>query len=829
MTATFWWIRCGYRLQVHRHRPHPHHHRPHTTILQQQQHIRKVRPLLNCNYCRTITTCCQSCHHKKPTESTSSSSSSSCQFGTSGAHNDDICAYSKLKPPPPTPKPIIITSIIQYSSLVVPSTTIPLTTQLDHHRHPQQEPAKENEGTSLSTTIYTHRNDEDQEENPSVPPPQQYRWHAPPPPPRYYGAQSIQYTATSTTTTTTTKSPLCTPKWIQQPILPSIYHMHTSGSSSSRSRPPLFAILPDWIGPSFFDPRWWIHLFVPAQYPTSVQQPGYTHYAIYTFVASIAGSASMVLSTQTLLMTMMMTTTDIGATTNVINSSTLTDDRENHEMEHCEVTHSLSSTENNTTTLTDTAVAAASSSNTSAAVAAGALNWVFKDGIGQLGGIIVASYMGNLRYLDSNPKRYRMYAALALDIAAWMELCTPYVSVMMTTMTAGSAVGTWTTAAVVVPMACIATVGKNIGFILASASRATIHQALCTTHPTKPVTTTTTTSSSSSQSTKHHQQQQHNNLADVTAKFGSQSTAAGLLGTILGIAISSSCSSGTAPMSILIPFFGLVMIHQGGNYMALRSVALYHLNRQRLGIVLHDYVQQQQQQCFHVHYQKRPDHDSSTSDRYSTNDRPAKIMDKIVLTPAQVAEKEYFLPSLRFLSTFTASRSNDADDDEDNNLYWLAIGCSLPLICPNGPDQLVKLLQACSNEEEYVLNIERTGDASGGRKIQLSFFEPANSHDVLRGMLHAYRLRYELVQQQQQQYQQQMRGTTATTTTTLVHNDDESMMLQLIHHSHTWVQNNFPSFHDALQASGWNTPTTFVEEGRNTYRFAITFRKGTLN
>jgi Vitamin B6 photo-protection and homoeostasis len=616
--------------------------------------------------------------------------------------------------------------------------------------------------------------------------------------------------------------------------------MYTSGSSSSRSRPPLFTILPDWIGPSFFDPRCWIHLFVPAQYPTSVQQPGYTHYAIYTFVASIAGSASMVLSTQTLLMTMMMTTTttDIGATTNVTSSSILTDDRENHEMEHCEVPHSLSSTENNMTTLADTA-AAASSSNTNAAVAAGALNWVFKDGIGQLGGIVVASYMGNLRYLDSNPKRYRMYAALALDIAAWMELCTPYVSVMMTTMTAGSAVGTWTTAAVVVPMACIATVGKNIGFIMASASRATIHQALCTTHPTKPVTTTTTTlSSSSSQSTTqhhhhhHHHHQHHNNLADVTAKFGSQSTAAGLLGTILGIAISSSCSSGTAPMSILIPFFGLVMIHQGSNYMALRSVALYHLNRQRLGIVLHDYVQQQQQQqCFHVHYQKRPDHDSSTSGRYSANDRPARVMDRNVLTPAQVAEKEYFLPSLRFLSTFTASRSNaDADDDgEDNNLDWLAIGCSLPLICPNGPDQLVKLLQACSNEEEYVLNVECTGDASGRRKIQLSFFEPANSHDVLRGMLHAYRFRYELVQQQQQQYQRQMRGTFATITTTLVHNDDESMMLQLIHHSHAWVQNNFPSFHDALQASGWNTHTTFVEEGRNTYRFAISFGKGTLN
>jgi hypothetical protein len=114
--------------------------------------VRWQRPPLNCSFCRTITTCCQCCHHKKTTESSSSSSSSSCQFGTSGSHDDDICAYSKLKPPPPTP--IIITSVIQYPSLVVPSSTIPLTTQIDHRRHPQQEPTKENEGIFIDHHIH---------------------------------------------------------------------------------------------------------------------------------------------------------------------------------------------------------------------------------------------------------------------------------------------------------------------------------------------------------------------------------------------------------------------------------------------------------------------------------------------------------------------------------------------------------------------------------------------------------------------------------------------------------------------------------------------------
>lgn len=125
--------------------------------------------------------------------------------------------------------------------------------------------------------------------------------------------------------------------------------------------------------------------FVPVQYPISVQQPGYTMYATYSFIAAIAGSASMVISTQILLSTMF--------------------------------------------TVTSTTTAASSiGTSTSTAATAGALNWVMKDGIGQLGGIIVASQMGNYHAFDNNPKRYRMYSAMLLDLAAFIEICTPLLS-----------------------------------------------------------------------------------------------------------------------------------------------------------------------------------------------------------------------------------------------------------------------------------------------------------------------------------------------------------------------------------------------------------------
>jgi len=269
-----------------------------------------------------------------------------------------------------------------------------------------------------------------------------------------------------------------------------------------------------------------------------------------------------------------------------------------------------------------------------ASVMAGALNWVLKDGIGQLGGVWFASRMsqaGSAKF-DADPKRWRMVAALSLDAATLMEILSPLVP------------SVW-----VLPIASVANIGKNIGFLTASASRAALHQSLAI----------------------------RGNLADVTAKSGSQSLAAGLLGTTLGIALSPILGDVS---HFALGFVFLSSVHQGCNYLGLKAVPLFNLNRRRLNIIMAEFV---------------------------GNDG--------ILSPSQVAEKENFLP---FLS-------------KDESKKWLLIGKPLPEVCPAGPEQLRPLLEVLRNEK-YLINVV---DGS----VHLVYQEQDTSgEDLIRGMLHAH-------------------------------------------------------------------------------------------
>lgn len=267
-----------------------------------------------------------------------------------------------------------------------------------------------------------------------------------------------------------------------------------------------------------------VHHFLPARYPYSVCS-SYGRYASFVFMGSVAGSSAGVLSTTALLKA-------VGVGTH------------------------------------------------SAAPMAGALNWVIKDGIGQLGGVIFASQLGKggmdfeywkgkfgLSYsshnkakkkgnfqsfgtADNNPKKWRMVAVWALDLSTLLEVCTPMITHMM-----GKE---W-----FLPCASIANVGKNIGSQAASASRAAIHQSLSTggTIPILPAIDKSpheeNTSSKSSIMTVV------SNLGDVTAKSASQKTAASLLGTANGVFLSHTVCADCGTSGILATFFILSVIHQG--------------------------------------------------------------------------------------------------------------------------------------------------------------------------------------------------------------------------------------------------------------------------
>jgi hypothetical protein len=171
---------------------------------------------------------------------------------------------------------------------------------------------------------------------------------------------------------------------------------------------------------------------------------------------------------------------------------------------------------------------------------AATLNWVIKDGFGLLGGVLyTALFSGRF---DSEPKRYRFYASVSLQVATLSELLTPLVPSMF------------------LVMASLSNVGKNIAWLALSGTRAQMHQSLCL----------------------------KDNLGDVTAKAGSQNTAAGLVGTGLGVLVAAAVGdSFSASMMAYVPLscISLYSIYRSNGAVSTRS-----LNLQRTELVLYEFL-----------------------------------------------------------------------------------------------------------------------------------------------------------------------------------------------------------------------------------------------
>lgn len=132
----------------------------------------------------------------------------------------------------------------------------------------------------------------------------------------------------------------------------------------------------------------------------------------------------------------------------------------------------------------------APSSSSTLAIAA-TLNWVLKDGLGQLGGILfVARFGGNF---DKEAKRYRFLASLLMSLSSSLEMLIPAIPSLF------------------LPVASLANVCKNIAWMALSATRAQIHRNFT----------------------------RIDNMGDLTGKAASWNTAASLLGTGLGVLLSS--------------------------------------------------------------------------------------------------------------------------------------------------------------------------------------------------------------------------------------------------------------------------------------------------
>jgi len=116
---------------------------------------------------------------------------------------------------------------------------------------------------------------------------------------------------------------------------------------------------------------------------------------------------------------------------------------------------------------------------------AATLNWVLKDGLGQLGGV---AYAAVARNIDAHPKATNFRGIGLLQVACLLEFLTFALPWLF------------------LPLAALGNVAKNVACISLSATRAAIHQSFTT----------------------------RENLADVTAKAVSQAIVASMVGTGLG-------------------------------------------------------------------------------------------------------------------------------------------------------------------------------------------------------------------------------------------------------------------------------------------------------
>jgi hypothetical protein len=213
-------------------------------------------------------------------------------------------------------------------------------------------------------------------------------------------------------------------------------------------------------------------------------------------------------------------------------------------------------------------------------------NWIIKDGFGLLGGVLYAGMMGSK--FDSHPKKYRFLSAVAIQLSTFAELLTPLVPALF------------------LPMASASNVGKNIGWLASSATRASIHRGFA----------------------------KWDNLGDITAKAGAQATLAGLMGTALGIGV--SWGFGTDPWSLMQVFVPLSCWNLWCCYKANDVVVTKTLNVERGETVLKPVIS-------HILDRWVASKTTSTTSR----DLGSIDMESLIPLPALVSKQEVFIRSYK--------------------------------------------------------------------------------------------------------------------------------------------------------------------------------------
>ena len=364
--------------------------------------------------------------------------------------------------------------------------------------------------------------------------------------------------------------------------------------------------------------------------------------------------------------------------------------------------------------------------------ASAAWTWVCKDGLGQLGGVIYAAALGDR--FDSDPKRWRFASAVAGDVAGALE-----VSLALSPA-----------ALPFLPIAALANVGRNVAWLSASATKAGLHQALAT----------------------------HGNLADVTAKAGSQVTAAATLGTAAGILLSPLL--GGDPTALALFFGSLSLAHVSCVTLSLRAVALPTLSDARLRLACGGLAQLPS----------------------------AAALTYTYLTPMAVRALERFLPG-----------QGGADALAKTLPAAARVAVEIAPHLESVPDFAV-FAQACgfldlrhsSSSSRYVLVLGAPLSSSDGGlsyvRAQLLFATDATWKDMLKGHLHALRAAAVL----QGVAAGEGVGVGVGVSEACAH-ADVNYRAQIVREAIEWVGSVAPGHLIALESAGWWVNTPLLERG----------------
>lgn len=173
-----------------------------------------------------------------------------------------------------------------------------------------------------------------------------------------------------------------------------------------------------------------------------------------------------------------------------------------------------------------------------ATVLAATMTWILKDGTGMLGRIVFTWLRGSS--LDCNSKRWRLFADILNDLAIFIEILAPNFKSIFT------------------PLVCTAGVCKSIVGVAGGATRAAL--------------------------TQH--QARRNNMADVSAKDGSQETLVNLAALLCNLALIPLVTGRQTLIWFLYVIF--TCLHLYANYSAVKCVVMETMNQSRLNLIVKD-------------------------------------------------------------------------------------------------------------------------------------------------------------------------------------------------------------------------------------------------